>query len=234
MSYSCTISFKQIPASDVFDFLGAFKKAAYEKLEDIAKENSSFSPIMRECPIGKEFTISDEIREKTRIWAQASVFHYRHFYNKELGILGVYGVPDCIQDIFDLTVYFQNSCDQDYNFEEWNGIPLFEEIAAKWKSRSLEEIAKLIDRESDIDDMRDLEKTEPQYYAKSACYEEIWSHFENTLYDDSAALYLSLFGFYDIHELNCFVQYTEDAVIAKIKEWTKRIEENKEKKNENN
>ena len=135
--------------------------------------------------------------------------------------------------MFNLTVYFQNSCDQDYNFEEWNGIPLFEEIAEKWKSRSLEEVAKLIDREGDIDDMRDLEKTEPQYYAKSACYNEIWSYFENTLYDDSTALYLSLFGFYDLHELNCFVKYTEDAVIAKIQEWRKRIEENKEKKNKN-
>ena len=218
MSYCCTISFKQIPAHDVFEFLQKLKKQACEKLEKVAEENSSFSPMMRKYHFQDDFIVTDELKKDTGTWAKMSVFHYRYFYDKELSILGVYSLPRCMQDIFDLTVCFQNSCDQNYEFEEWNGVPLFEGIAAKWKSRSLEEVAKLAGRD-DIEDMRNLEKSEPQYYAKSACYEEIWSYFENTLYDDSAALYLSLFGYYDIRAINRFVRYTEKAVLAKIEEW---------------
>ena len=47
MSYWCKISFKTLPASELFGFFQEFKAKAIERMPEIAKENAVFSPMMR-------------------------------------------------------------------------------------------------------------------------------------------------------------------------------------------
>ena len=62
-----------------------------------------------------------------------------------------------------------------------------------------------MDRLSDLEYCRDVEKDSPQYYAKTACYEEIWeTYLEKTLYNESTIVYLSLFGYHDFEVIQSF------------------------------
>ena len=229
MSYSCTISFKQLPGDDVFEFLQNFKKKACEKIKEIARENCSFSPIMRDYHFEDDFAVTDEMRDRTETWAKSSVFKFRYFYNKDLHLLGIYGVYSCLQDIFDCSVFFQNSTDQDYEFDTWKGVRYFEEVAEKWKNASDEDVKEHYKAEHN-NEWTPKCNSSLDYYRRSYAYDEIWKHFESTLEDDSSALHLSFFGYYDFFEMKRFVKYTEDAVMEKIEKWNKELAEKKEKK----
>lgn len=47
MSYRCYISFKQIPAEEVYDFLVVLKQAIKCKFKNIAEDNYLFCPTVR-------------------------------------------------------------------------------------------------------------------------------------------------------------------------------------------
>ncbi len=233
MSYSCTISFKQIEAEDVYDFLISFKKCVIEHINDIAEDNFIFSPISKHDD--KDYARMNDLEfytketamiEKTENWAMRSVFHYRYFYDKEHKLLGVFGVSKCCQDIFDNTIYFQNSYDQDYEYDEWKNIDIFEQIVNKYKQMSYEDIKNIYNKDLDEDsyfsfdneykNYNEEEKLEKiEYWRKSYIYEQIWSMFEKYLYDEDSVVYLSLFGYYDFEVKRSFVM----AVKHKYMEW---------------
>lgn len=228
MSYNCEINFKKIKPEDIMDFLVEIKKSLTENLKDIAEENCIFCPFNRDSLyVPKNFKdIKGEDIEKAKSWAINSIFKFRYFYNKELGLLGVYGIPDATQKIFDGSVYFQNSCDQDYNKKDWDGIKAFEDIYEKWMTVDVDKVKeKYNNREYSVNDF-DSEYPDPikkskalMYYRKSFCYEEIWSKFENTLYDDETAIYFSPFGFYDIAPITAFVKFCYEEYKKKSEKW---------------
>lgn len=219
MSYYCEISFKQISGDDVYTFLQSFKKEAIAHLGEIAEENKYYSPIMKaQMCNSDEFIISQELRDATREWAVNSVFRYRYFYNKELQLLGIYGPPSCLKHLFDKSLEFQNSCDQNYEFEYWDGVKYFEDVANKWKAASVEEICAWYKAEFG-DDLNVANCSDFDYYRRWAAYREIWSNFERTLEDDDSALYLSLFGYYDIMNTTCFYASVENAVRETVAKW---------------
>lgn len=124
-------------------------------------------------------------------------------------------------------MYFQNSCDQDYEFEEWKGIKWFEECAEKWKVASLEEVnrAHTETYQSSIDEEDDLE-----YYRRWSCYNEIWKRFEYTLFNDSQIVYLQLFAYWDI--MDC-IRFT-NIVVQKVQQWVEDIRKKENLKTVNN
>lgn len=221
MSYSCYISFKQLAGDDVYNFFLDLKKEAVSHIPDIAKQEYMFSPLCRIQEIGKPFQWSEDIKEKTENWAKQAIFHYRYFYNKELQLLGVYSVPDCMQNLFDTTIYFQNSCDQDYEYTTWKGVPYFEMVVEKWSTASEKEVKNWYtekeNRTWDADDWFDLD-----YFRKTIVYKEIWEQFRESLFDDDAVVHLSLFGGYDYGHMKHFYQCIEDVVKKEMEKEERR------------
>mgnify|MGYP003333611224 CR=1 FL=1 len=117
MSYSCEISFKQIEADKVYDFLIEYKSELKNHFKEIAEQNYIYSPICKDRII----SISDKAdlekisnwdnRDKIIDWAKEHIFKYRYFYIPSRKLLGVFSIHDCMKYMFDDTIYFQNSCD---------------------------------------------------------------------------------------------------------------------------
>ena len=214
MSYNATISFKTVEQSEIYPFFQQIKECVRRNIEAIAEDEFLYMPSIR-----YEHLYSNErpvVRDDAdRAWAKG-VFTMRFFYLAEHNLLGVFGVPDAACDIFDDSIYFQNSCDQDYEFETWEKVPVFALIAEKWKSASDEAVkakhTEERDGEWDEDEMPDLD-----YYRRTFAYDEIWALCSDYMWHDESAVHLSLFGFYDFMETKNFVA----ACHKKYKEWNK-------------
>ena len=215
MSYSATICFKTVREGEIYDFLKQIKDACKEKLEEIAKDEFIYMPSIKNDYMVKND--SDWVKEQLdRAWMRNAVFSYRFFYIPEHSLLGVLSVPSAINDIFDLTCYFQNSCDQDYDFEDWNGIPYFEFIAEKWKNATDEEVYKTFEYPEEHEEPIDYD-----YYRRSNAYEEIWGMCEKYLYHEEDVVYVSMFGGYEIAEQKGFVHECRKA----YEEWLNKIKQ---------
>lgn len=211
MSYRATISFKTINAEDIYGFFQNYKSEATEHLEEIAKDNFLWSPYSKEREDDER-----KLFKSTEMWARSSVFSYRYFYLPEHKLLAVFGVPNCLTKLFDLTECFQNSCDQDYPFGDWEGIPIFEQIAEKWKNTTDEEVYKTFEYPDEHEN-----ETDYDYYRRSRAYDEIWGMFEDYLYEDKKVVYISLYGYYDIAPIMGFSKMCK----AEYENWEKEIEE---------
>ena len=215
MSYSATICFKAVREGEIYDFLKQIKDACKEKLEEIAKDEFIYMPSIKNDYMVKND--SDWVKEQLdRAWMRNAVFSYRFFYIPEHSLLGVFSVPSAINDIFDLTCCFQNSCDQDYDFEDWNGIPYFEFIAEKWKNATDEEVYKTFEYPEEHEEPIDYD-----YYRRSNAYKEIWGMCEKYLYHEEDVVYVSMFGGYEIAEQKGFVHECRKA----YEEWLNKIKQ---------
>lgn len=233
MSYSCYISFKTIEPNDIFDFMVNLRKEAASLLDEIANENFLYSPFSRKnVEYNEEFQKKDskvrrEIFKEAEEWAQ-KCFSYKWFYLPNIKLFGIFGVPTCLRKLFDSTVYFQNSCDQNYEFATWNGIPLFEEITQKWKNATDDEIFKAYESK----DYCHFEKEEfiervADYYRKTFIYDEIWAMFDNFLHDDSSTVNIALFASGDYKDIPRYVRLCLKAYEKWCEEISEQISKNK-------
>lgn len=217
MSYYATINFKTVKEGELYGFLKQIKDACKAKFAEIAKDNFIYMP-----SINKDYLLKNDSEyakdQIDRAWMRNSIFSYRFFYIPEHNLLGVFGVPDDVKDIFDLTCYFQNSCDQDYPFTDWNGIPVFEKIANKWKNATDEEVYKAFEYPDEHKEPIDYD-----YYRRSFAYDEIWKMSENYLYSEDDVVYISMFGGYEIEEQKGFCKKCRDV----YDEWRKQFERSK-------
>lgn len=216
MSYNATICFKTIGAEEIYPFFHQFKMLVTEKMDEIAEEEFLWMPSIRHTL----FNTLDNDSAKRIIderWAQTSIFTYRYFYLPAHSLLGVFSVPDAGQSIFDASIFFQNSTDQDYEFEEWKGVPAFEAIADKWKNASDETVKKHYEEtcgdEWDADENCDLD-----YYRRTFAYDDVWDLCKTYLNDEDEVVYLALFGHYETWKLNAFCENCKKA----YEEWSKR------------
>ena len=217
MSYECLIHFKNIPADKVYGFMQTFKTEVLKKMDDIAKDNFLYMPSIGNSHLYKDVE-ERIIREIDKAWVH-NVFKFRFFYLPKYELLGIFSVPDGFQDMFDNVTFFQNSCDQNYDFEVWNGVPLFEEIANKWKNvfsdKDVFELYKKKHGKYPKDEKFDYDNRR-----KSFCYDEIWSHISDFLFKDTDCVYLSLFGGYELREVYDFRSKCK----KHYEEWLKEIE----------
>lgn len=206
MSYSATINFKNVPADGVYPFFQMLKTELIKRIDEIAKDNFLWLPSIRYAHRYKDLD-SEAKMEIDTAWAMNSIFKFRYFYLPEHQLLGIFSVPIKTEGLFDNVTYFQNSCDQDYEFEEWKGIPIFEKIAGKWKEATDKEVAaqytaKLYGKPEEC--------TDTDYWRKSFAYDEIWEMFESYLYNDEQCVYTSMFGGYERYKVSAFVQRCEN------------------------
>ena len=226
MSYYCEISFKRIEADEVYKFFQKFKESVGEHMKEIVENNFTWVPYIRENESIPE-CFSDIPRAwltDAELWATRGMFSFRYFYDKELKLLGVYSVHTCLQDMFDRTVGFQNSADQDYARNQWSGIPAFEEIFDRWAAKSDDEMVSHFNMnnsqtfEWECEEEDDAgRKAKLESYRRICCYKEIWARYEGTLYNDDSVVYVTLYGFYDTQHLRRFLKMCHDRYI----EWNK-------------
>ena len=233
MSYSCTISFKTIPAEDIYDFLLSLKNKTTESFGPIAENNFIFSPFSKKSNKEDDKAEMHKAFWETTDWARMHVFTYRYFYLKEHQLLGVYSLNEEQQELFDCTVYFQNSCDQDYEFTEWQGVSWFEEVAAKWANATDEAVLQKYKEKYNEDFGYDYEGYAPErlseklmYYRRTFAYKEIWELIEPTLYHENGAVYVSLYGGYELSTLSEFATQIKDKYYA----WLNSVHEEEGKK----
>lgn len=122
-----------------------------------------------------------------RYWLEASftfwleaLFTFHFLYWEEHKLLGIVMMPpESVNEKWPLSMYFQNSCDQDYPFFEWKegNIPFFANAAAKAENYTAEEIRAKVDYE--------IEDENLEYYRRSTCYNDIFEELalESWLYN---------------------------------------------------
>ena len=219
MSYSCYISFKKIPAQEIQEFFVTMKNKVKETADEIAKQDFRYSPASRainsknlcdwgDCPI--------DLRNSQEYWVN-KIFCYRWFYLKEQETLCIFGVPNSLYNLFDTTIYFQNSTDQDYEFETWKELEFLTPLIEKCKTLTPEQINRI---QGDDDLKYYIDHLD--YYRKSLCYQEIWNtYFDKMLYDDGKAIYISLFslGFDDFYFRVNFAKKCFDLWVDDYRKW---------------
>lgn len=207
MSYGAQICFKAIPAKDLFGFFQNLKTECSQKFKEIAKANFIYLPSKR-----TEYRKVDAYfqEQANRNWMRSNVFTFRYFYLPELELLGMFSIPDEVENLFDASIYFQNSCDQNYDWDTWKGVEEFEVIAYKWQNLSNEAVFRHY-RIHDDDSGDDEESTfDYDYYRKTCCYDEIWGLIDKFLYQESQVVYLSLYGGYELYEASLFCKYCQE------------------------
>lgn len=203
MSYGASISFKTIDVQGLYLFFQKMKKTATERIDEIAEDEFLYMPSVRYAHLYKDVR-PIVAQDADEAWAKSAVFTMRFFYLAEHNLLGVFGVPTCIEEIFDSTIYFQNSTDQDYDFDEWNGVPIFERIAERWKTSTYEDVLRKYGEDRGEWDEDDGE-IPIDYYRRTFAYDEIWAMCEDYMWNDKKAVHLSLFGYYDFDPIKRFV-----------------------------
>lgn len=219
MSYNAMISFKEIPIESVPEFISELKKASVEKAENIGEAEWPYCPlckahVFKENDKFEAVIYGDDEKERARYeksleWV-SRIFSWRAGYDKEYGVFFLFGIPDALRYLFDSTVCFQNSCDQDYEYEDWGAIHSFQSTYDKWMEMPTDKVLEAIRKDlcyiyGENDDfvdyrMKEMDSEVISYKRREMCYKEIWSHFEPTLEDESSVVYLSMFNsLYDEH-----------------------------------
>ena len=242
MSYSCDISFKKLETKEIYPFLQKLKEEAEKKVRDIVVDDNYYSPIYKHAI--KDDVVMNAIKDETFLKGHNSdfiriqeenenwglrLFSFRWYWDDEHNVLMMYSIPKQLKHLFDNSVYFQNSCDQDYDFEDWSGIQYMEDIANKWKNMSDEEVVKSY-KESQYYDYNNHDEEEYiqkhlEYYRRTMCYDEIWNRIEWTLYNDREITYITLFNkWYDF----LVMEKCDIAIVESIKEEFSKSNKEKE------
>ena len=163
MSYAFDMYFKNVENKlNAFEFCDKITKMFTEK--DIAKEwierNKFGIPQIRfSCNVDRLQDnqegkwVAERILEYTRDYWISNLFTFSFFYWEEYNLVGLIlnACPLQIANEFDKKISFQNSCSQDYDYEEWgNNIPCFIETIEKIKNLNLEELSYMVENTDNI------------------------------------------------------------------------------------
>ena len=230
MSYFCQISFIEINAEDIQNFFIYLKKAARERSKYAVEANYVYSPTnhgftLKNLDENTDSLYLNKYQIEQKDWVR-KVYTYRWFYLREHHLLGVFGVGAELFDCFDSTLSFQNSCDQDYDFEYWDKVKIFKDIAQKHKTDTWKDV-------DPYNDYTEEERTDEklEYLRKSACYDEIWTtYLEDKLYDRDACVFMSLFspGYDDIQFIGQFAVDCYKKTVEELKKFYKELYGDKE------
>ncbi|RGC87943.1 hypothetical protein [Thomasclavelia ramosa] len=138
MSYCITLTFyPDIKANQVFKKAQQIAKNKLDNFEKVIDENYPYCPASM---YNANYFSIEEYRKKRlynleKLWIE-NIFTKTFLYWKEFNLLAVVG--------YDIngatTITFQNFTDQNYEYTEWNGVPLFENLVQLAKMAPIENI----------------------------------------------------------------------------------------------
>lgn len=239
MSYSIDLAFKEVKDGDeVFQIIQKVKKIVLEHSEEIIKNNVAFSPFGARYRY-KEGITENELIDKTEEWLQR-LFTYKFIYFPERGLLACVATEkEFLGEVFTNFTFFQNSCDQDYEYETWKGIKQFEEISDKivkipFTEEGKKELKKLVlgykpcyDTEEELDERYKNQKNF-EYGKRSLVYKMIFDPIEDTVFGDGEnVLYVKcLTRWGDTYTLALRTQRIAQEWEKELLEKVKKIEKN--------
>ena len=188
------------------------------KLLDVVKEETPKIDTVIWETLVSELTICKQKSQQTQEFSQhlihlldqnwlQNLLTLNFVYWDKQKVVGIVGDtwPVISEDTGWTSVYFQNSGEQDYSFETWKGIPLFQQQIEMVKSMSIKDLLeKRKDDDEDFDGkMEDRLKSDPQYLLflqEIQTYQQIYEgmDFTNWLYDRNSNMF-KRFSFSVIH-----------------------------------
>lgn len=171
MSYGFDMGFAQ--ANSLQEAMKiALEYTQSQMTEKIIRDNRYYIPSVRTGYIADEESKNRRANvladTADRYWLEA-LFTFRFLYWEEHKLLGIIMMPpESASEKWPLSVYFQNSCDQDYPLSDWKegNIPFFMNTVAKAENYTEEEIRAKFDYEIEDEDL--------EYYRRSTCYNDIF------------------------------------------------------------
>lgn len=192
MSYGFEMRFKKCPSyAKALEYASNYVYSiAMTEMQDICKENSYYLPLNRWSIKDADRKLIMAIKEINRNYLE-SLFSFRFVYFLEKKLLAIVGGHYPRADkYFDKSVYFQNSCDQDYELKEWGKTKYFKEVWDKIFNLTDEEFINLVKTEDkdwwDIDEISN-DPNKLKYLRRSIVYDTIFKELdlENWLYSNN-------------------------------------------------
>ena len=203
MSYSFGMLFKQVENRyDAINFALDFVKTCDNNAEKMIDLEKYYIPTYSEHIIGKE---AYQFNAVDRYWLY-EIFNIRFIFWEKYNILGIVGTTypeECLEKI-DANIYFQNSSDQNYEFEEWGtNILLFNELVSKYKEETAENLLK----ENNNYDLEEI-KNDIDYFRKDCLYSAIMKilDLDSWLYKKEGDF--ELFNFNAINGMDKLMKYS--------------------------
>lgn len=198
MSYSISLAIKEMPKEKTMDFIYEFKQKML-KPENAQKEielNYIYCPYIRSTYFMEENCkgCQKAMEELTNRWIR-SLFEFKFCYIDEIGCLVCVisaNSPKEICNMFDIFVYFQNSCDQDYEYKDWGNISYFKKQIDFITSMNKEQFIKWY--KENIDDFFEEENitSDIDYYKRSAVYELCYQPIEKVVWGNDNCIVVNL------------------------------------------
>lgn len=201
MSYSFTLNFRHCRSlGEALLLANKTADAVYANLSELLKENHYYIPSIR----FEYKDLSDqEKRIKNDAWLEKLMkLNFVWWPQYKLLAFSGDGWPKAAMDLYKQKVFFQNSCDQDYEFSEWKGLGTpFKEVVEIGKNGSHNAVLQLLNEgrekypveitQEEMDDSVDWD-----YYRRWAVYNAIYErlHLDLWLYgkDDPAFVRFTL------------------------------------------
>ena len=172
MSYAFNMFFTECRQEDVMDKCLMTVENIMANAKEYMKDNSFFMPYNKFDLEGMRYKHAFTDAYLYRL------FNFRFVYWPEHKLLGFShfegNIKDLIKEQFPMCIYFQNSCDQDYEHATWNGISLFEEYVERAKTMSAQEIVSNSDGYYSDRDVEDIEE-DIEYYRRAIVYRMIFN-----------------------------------------------------------
>lgn len=169
MSYRLDLSFKNCKPQDVHKNICEFEDLVLKNAEQYIKDNLIFIRTDKE----KDRFYNTEQVDKFI----STLFKHHIWYCEEISALCIVWGSSVkeINDWFDGYVYFQNSCDQNYEYETWDFNKSFRKISNRIKKMKPDKFVKEYIQSNDYYDEDDKERIlkDVDYHKKTFVYETI-------------------------------------------------------------
>lgn len=172
MSYGFDMCFRSCPSLNVAFLLARLStETCYANLRELLEREYVFIPSVR-------YSISGSPDAANELWL-TRLLQMDYVFWPKYNLLALVGAawPKAVMEMFSNQVYFQNSCDQDYDFSDWEGLSApFRKISKTCQQGKLSDVEAYMQlgRHSPEDYSFENYGCAESYYRRSAAYNGIF------------------------------------------------------------